>query len=127
MMKKIILSIEKKFDHFVSIALKVYASPFTFFIACILVVIYLLKTDFRHQSIHKSIGNIITCITFLIFFLIQKSVNRYSLALQMKLNELLVSHDTASNEMVHAEHKTETELKEISEKYLKENSVSKSE
>ncbi len=116
-MKRIIEAIDNRFEKFVLIALKIYAHSLTFIIACLVVVLYLFKTDFAHQSLHKSMGEVMTCVTFLIFFLVQKSVNRSSLALQIKLNELILSHDKASNNVVEAEHKTEAELIEIARKY----------
>ncbi len=41
-----------------------------------------------------------TIITFLMVFLIQKSQNKDSLAIQLKLNELVAAHEFASNRMV---------------------------
>src|SRR5688572_18088956 len=41
-----------------------------------------------------------TVITFLMVFLIQKSQNKDSLAIQLKLNELVASHEFASNRLV---------------------------
>jgi low affinity Fe/Cu permease len=57
-----------------------------------------------------------TVITFLMVFLIQKSQNKDSLAIQLKLNELVASHQFASNRLVNVENMTEDELKVI-EKY----------
>ena len=61
----------------------------------------------------------ITIVTFLMVFLIQKSRNKDSLAIQLKLNELIASHDMASNRMVDVEHMTEAELKVIQKYYSK--------
>lgn len=49
-------------------------------------------------------------------FLIQKTQNKDSLAIQIKLNELVAAHKYASNHMVDVEDMTEEEL-EIIEKY----------
>lgn len=51
-----------------------------------------------------------TIITFLMVFLIQKSQNKDSKAIHLKLNELLASHQGASNRMVDIEDLTEQEL-----------------
>ncbi|MES2431632.1 MAG: low affinity iron permease family protein [Bacteroidota bacterium] len=59
-----------------------------------------------------------TIVTFLMVFLIQKSQNKDSLALQLKLNELVASHEFASNRLVNIENMTEEDLKVI-QKYYK--------
>jgi low affinity Fe/Cu permease len=60
-----------------------------------------------------------TIITFLMVFLIQKSQNKDSLAIQLKLNELVASHELASNRLVDVENITEEELKLIQKYYSK--------
>ncbi|RDI10206.1 low affinity iron permease family protein [Flavobacterium sp. AG291] len=57
-----------------------------------------------------------TIITFLMVFLIQKSQNKDSLAIQIKLNELVASHELASNRIVDVEDISEEEM-EVLEKY----------
>ena len=51
-----------------------------------------------------------TIITFLMVFLIQKSQNKDSKAIHLKLNELIASHQGTSNRMVNIEDLTEAEL-----------------
>jgi len=58
-----------------------------------------------------------TIITFLMVFLIQKSQNKESLAVQLKLNELVAAHKFASNRLVNVENMTEDELKVIKKYY----------
>lgn len=58
-----------------------------------------------------------TIITFLMVFLIQKSQNKESLAVQLKLNELIAAHEYASNRLVDVENMTEDELKIIHDYY----------
>jgi low affinity Fe/Cu permease len=60
-----------------------------------------------------------TIITFLMVFLIQKSQNKDSKAVHLKLNELLASHDGASNRMVNIEDLTERELDQLYKFYIK--------
>ena len=59
-----------------------------------------------------------TIITFLMVFLIQKSQNKESLAVQLKLNELIAAHEFASNRLVDVENMTEEELKVIQKYYV---------
>ncbi len=66
-----------------------------------------------------------TIITFLMVFLIQKSQNKDSLAIQLKLNELVASHELASNRLVDIEDMTEDEMKIIEKYYQKLAQLSK--
>lgn len=58
-----------------------------------------------------------TIITFLMVFLIQKSQNKDSKAIHLKLNELLAAHQGASNRMVDIEDLTEQELDKLHKFY----------
>jgi len=58
-------------------------------------------------------------ITFLMVFLIQKSQNKDSLAIQVKLNELVAANAMASNRIISVEDLTEAELIVLNEYYTK--------
>ena len=58
-------------------------------------------------------------ITILMVFLIQKTQNKDSLAIQLKLNELVAAHGSASNRLVNVEGMTEEELKVIQKYYTR--------
>lgn len=58
-----------------------------------------------------------TIITFLMVFIIQKAQNKDSLAIQLKLNELVASHEYASNRLVDIEEMTEEEMRVIQKYY----------
>lgn len=60
-----------------------------------------------------------TIITFLMVFLIQKSQNKESMAVQLKLNEIVAASELASNRMIDVEDLTEDELKTIRNYYAK--------
>ena len=60
-----------------------------------------------------------TIITFLMVFLIQKSQNKDSKAIQLKLNELIAASRWASNRMVDIEDLTESELDVLHKYYQK--------
>jgi low affinity Fe/Cu permease len=66
-------------------------------------------------------------ITFLMVFLIQKSQNKDSLAIQLKLNELVAANELASNRLVNVEDMTEDDLKVIRKYYHKLSDFAKSE
>ena len=58
-------------------------------------------------------------VTILMVFLIQKSQNKHSLAIQLKLNELVAASELASNRLVSVEGMTEEELKVLNKYYSK--------
>lgn len=66
-----------------------------------------------------------TIITFLMVFLIQKAQNKDSKAIQIKLNELIASHEKASNRIVDIEDLTEKELDQLHLYYEKLSSFAK--
>jgi low affinity Fe/Cu permease len=59
-----------------------------------------------------------TIVTFLMVFLIQNTQNRDSEALQIKLDEIIRSLDSASNIMLNLEELEDDELDTIRERYL---------
>ena len=56
-------------------------------------------------------------ITFLMVFLIQKSQNKESIAVQLKLNELIAANNSASNRMLNIQDLSEDELNTLYEHY----------
>jgi low affinity Fe/Cu permease len=60
-----------------------------------------------------------TIITFLMVFLIQRSQNKDSLAIQLKLNELVAAVQGASNHLIDIEDLTEEELHTLHHHYRK--------
>ena len=116
-MKTFYHQMEKSFEKLTEAIIKVYGNSVTFIIALTLVIIYLSSTRFYKQDFHDCIRDIILCITFLSFFIIQKVFNKYSTVVHLKMNELVASHDKASNRMVNIEGKTEKELDELAKHY----------
>lgn len=60
-----------------------------------------------------------TIITFLMVFIIQQSQNKDTAAIHLKLNELIASHELASNRLVDIEDLTEEELILLKQYYIK--------
>jgi len=60
-----------------------------------------------------------TIVTFLMVFLIQRSQNKDSLALQLKLNEIVAALEGASNRLVNIEDLTEAELDVLHRHYAR--------
>lgn len=59
-----------------------------------------------------------TIITFLMVFLIQNTQNRDTAALQLKLDELIRSHEGARNRLLQLEELTEEEMDHIKKTFL---------
>ena len=60
-----------------------------------------------------------TIVTFLMVFLIQQSQNKDSVAVHLKLNELLAATKQASNRMIGIEDLGEQDLRDLSEFYVR--------
>ena len=101
-------------------------SSIAFCMAFILIILWAVSGPIFHfsEDWQLIINTGTTIITFLMVFLIQKSQNKDSLAIQLKLNELLAAHEFASNRMVCVEDMTEDELKTIKKYYSKLNEIS---
>jgi low affinity Fe/Cu permease len=59
-----------------------------------------------------------TIVTFLMVFLIQQSQNKDSLAIQLKLNELIACEERASNRLIDVEDLTQEELETLKKFYI---------
>ena len=108
---------EKNFERLVSLATAILGNSITFILALCLVIFWWINNIFTTSDAHQIVGDIIFGTTFLSLFIIQKSFNRFSASLHLKINELVSSHETASNSVINAEEKTERELTELSREY----------
>lgn len=117
------------FENFASVVTKATGSSAAFIIACISVFAWGICGPVFHYSENWQmvINTGTTIVTFLMVFLIQKAQNKDSLAIQLKLNELVAAHEFASNRLVNVENMTEDELKVIQKYYGKLSEMTKSE
>jgi low affinity Fe/Cu permease len=104
-------------------------STAAFIMAFILVLLWAVSGPFFHYSENWQlvINTGTTIITFLMVFLIQKAQNKDSLAIQLKLNELVAAHEFASNRLVNVENMSEEDLKVIQKYYTGLSSLTKKE
>ena len=114
----------KKHNIFEQAANKITAwtgSASAFGIAVLVIVIWVVTGPIFHYSDtwQLVINTGTTIITFLMVFLIQKSQNKDSKAIQLKLNELIAASRHASNRMVDIEDLTEAELDVLHKYYQK--------
>ncbi len=107
------------FERFSSRVTRVTGSTAAFIVALLLVICWAVTGPVFHYSEtwQLVINTGTTIITFLMVFLIQKAQNKDSLAIQLKLNELIAAHHYASNRLVNAENMTDEEMKVIQKYY----------
>jgi low affinity Fe/Cu permease len=131
-MKRIYRHMERGFEKLTSYAIVILGNSISFIIALCTVIYWLSNKRFYTQDIHSQIGDILLGVAFLSLFIIQKSFNRFSASLHLKVNELVASHEPANNSVINAEEKTEHELTILSKEYselieiVKENKEEKS-
>ncbi|MFE3847779.1 low affinity iron permease family protein [Flavobacterium sp. LB3P45] len=116
-MIKIYGHLESVFEKLTSVATSILGNSITFIIALGLVLFWWVNSFLATRDMHQIIGDIIFGTTFLSLFIIQKSFNKFSASLHLKINELVSSHDTASNTVLNVEAKTEREITELSKEY----------
>ena len=93
-------------------------SPLAFFIALGVIITWGISGPFFNYSDtwQLVINTGTTIITFLMVFIIQKSQNKDSKSIQLKLNELIAANRMASNRLIDVENLSEEEL-DILHKY----------
>lgn len=116
-MKKIYRHSERIFEKVTSVATSILGNSVTFIIALFTVAFWLSSKRFFAQDPHECVRDVIHGVTFLSLFIIQKSFNRFSAALHLKVNELVASHEPASNAVIMVEEKTEHEITELTKEY----------
>ncbi|HXZ08217.1 MAG TPA: low affinity iron permease family protein [Paraburkholderia sp.] len=109
------------FDRFASFVTRWAGSTVAFGLAVVTVVAWLVTGPLFHFSDgwQLVINTGTTIVTFLMVFLIQQSQNKDSVAVHLKLNELLSSHRAASNKLIGIEDASEEELRRLAAAYLK--------
>jgi low affinity Fe/Cu permease len=120
------LTVSEKFANKVT---RITGSTSAFIVAFLLILIWAATGPVFHYSEtwQLVINTGTTIITFLMVFLIQKSQNKDSLAIQLKLNELVAAHEFASNRLIDIENIPEEELKVIQKYYTHLSELTKSE
>ena len=109
------------FDHFAGKIADASGHPIVFALACGIIVVWGLSGPiFGFGDTWQLVINTgTTIITFLMVFLIQRSQNKDSLALHLKLNELVAAMEGASNRLIDVESLTEQELDLLHRHYSK--------
>ena len=107
------------FNHFSAVVAKATGGAYAFIIATLFIIIWAIARPFFKFSDpwQLVINTSTTIITFLMVFVIQHSQNKDTLALQLKLNELIASDCQARNRLISVEDFTEEEPETIKEFY----------
>lgn len=75
---------------------------------------------FKFSELYQMVANtFMSGLSYLLLFVIQNSVNRDSIAIQIKLNELIRSKSQANNSIINVESLPDEELERIHQYYLK--------
>jgi low affinity Fe/Cu permease len=108
------------FDKFASRATKATGKPSSFIIAfCAIIVWGITGPLFKFSDTWQLVINTgTTIITFLMVFIIQQTQNKDTMALQLKLNELIACNNAASNRLINIEDLTEDELEVLKKFYV---------
>ncbi len=109
------------FHRFAARTATLAGSPAAFIVAILVVVVWSVTGSLFHysDSWQLVINTGTTIVTFLMVFLIQNSQNRDTLALHLKLDELLRSVDQARTGLVDLEHASDRELKQLEEEFAR--------
>ncbi len=107
------------FERFSNKATRLTGSSGAFILAFLIILIWVATGPiFNYSDTWQLVINTgTTIITFLMVFLIQKSQNKESMAVQLKLNELIAANKLASNRMVNVENLTENDLRDLAQHY----------
>jgi len=108
-------------ERFASWATRWTGSTTAFILAAAFVAVWLVTGPLFHWSdTWQLVANTITTIiTFMMVFLIQRTQNKDSLAVQMKLNEIVAAIEGASNRLIGVEDLSEGELQTLHMHYAR--------
>jgi low affinity Fe/Cu permease len=112
---------ESYLARFSGIATRWSGSSAAFALACLIIVIWLISGPFFgfSDTWQLVINTGTTIVTFLMVFLIQRSQNKDSQAIHLKLNELVASIEGASNRLISVENMTEAEIAILQQHFTK--------
>jgi low affinity Fe/Cu permease len=109
------------FDRFSRMVTHATGQPAAFGIAAVVIIVWAVTGPiFGFSNTWQLVINTgTTIVTFLMVFVIQQSQNRDTIALHLKLNELIACSERASNRLVDVEDLTEDELQVLRKYYVK--------
>jgi low affinity Fe/Cu permease len=82
-------------------------------LALVVVVVWFCVHDWHRTTLVEGMYHAIIAITFLSFFIIQRTFTHFAQTLHLKLNELVTSNEHAHNSVINAELLSGAEMKEM--------------
>lgn len=118
--KRKVSKLKLLFDRFSTATTRITGRPVTFILALLVVLVWAATGPmFNYSETWQLIINTgTTIITFLMVFIIQQSQNKDTVALHLKLNELIAANKAASNRLIDVEDLTEDELIALKQFYI---------
>ena len=118
-----------KLERFSELATRWTGTDAAFAVALAAVILWVLLGPIFHFSDtwQLTINTGTTIVTFLMVFLIQRSQNKESLAMHLKLNEIVAALQGASNRLIEAERFSEKDLETLQKYYAKLAELARSE
>ncbi|MGE5520624.1 MAG: low affinity iron permease family protein [Candidatus Dadabacteria bacterium] len=118
---KTINGFSRTFQNMAAKVTKATGSSIAFILALSVIIIWGITGPFFHYSDtwQLVINTSTTIVTFLMVFIIQQTQNKDSLAVQLKLNELIAANEKASNRLIVVEDLTQEELETLKNFYVK--------
>ena len=109
------------FSQFAGRSAIVMGSPSAFAVAMLFVLLWAVTGPYFHYSDtwQLVVNTGTTLVTFLAVFLIQHSQNRDGKAIQLKLDELIRSTQSARNILIDLEHATEEEIDKLQKEFAR--------
>jgi low affinity Fe/Cu permease len=109
------------FDNLANHVTRISGKPMAFISSLILIIVWALTGPiFNFSDTWQLVINTgTTVITFLMVFIIQQTQNKDTIAIHLKLNELIACNENASNRLIDIEHLTEDELQIVKKFYVR--------
>ena len=109
------------FSRFANYASHIAGTPWTFGIAVICIATWAVAGPFFgfSETWQLTVNTGTTIVTFLMVFLIQNTQNRDSVAVQLKLDELIRAHRDAHNALLDLEKLSEADLERLRKTFAK--------
>jgi low affinity Fe/Cu permease len=119
--KREVSKIKLMFDRFSTATTRITGRPVSFILAVLVVLVWACTGPIFHYSEtwQLIINTGTTIITFLMVFIIQQSQNKDTVAIHLKLNELIAASKSASNRLIDIEDLTEDELTALKAFYIR--------
>ncbi|MEM5290524.1 low affinity iron permease family protein [Paraburkholderia sabiae] len=112
--------VSRAFDTFAATFTRWAGSPYAFGLASLSIAVWLICGPVFHfsEDWQLVVNTGTTVVTFLMVFLIQQSQNKDSVAVHLKLNELLAAQKNASNRLIGIEDASEDDLRRVANAYM---------